>query len=262
MSNPHIPPEILDHVVDHLHDAQDTLRNCCLVSKSWIPRTRKHIFANIKFQVVEDARSWKKTFPGPGNSPARYAKTLYFGPHVVPAADGEVGGLIRGFSRVERLEMDCRGSFPDGPSSLASFHGFSPAIISLRMTLAVPPPLWIFDLTLSFPLLKDLAVTTHTMSADNSDGSEDAPAAAQPSRPPMFTGSLELDLKGGMQHIIRRLLSLPGGIRFRKLTLTWYYVKDLSLIMALVEECHHTLESLNITWALLRESILHVRPHQ
>ena len=262
MSNPHIPPEILDHVVDHLHDAQDTLRNCCLVSKSWIPRTRKHIFANVKFQVVEDARSWKKTFPSPGNSPARYAKTLYFGLHIVSAADVEVGGFIRGFSHVESLEMDSQGLFRSRSSSLAPFHGFSPAVISLRMTFTDLPPPWIFDLILSFPLLKDLAVTIDTMSTANGDSSEDAPATAQSSRLPMFTGSLELHLKGGMKHFIRRLLSLPGGIRFQKLTLTWYYEGDLSLIMALVEECHHTLESLNITWALFRKSILHVRPHQ
>jgi hypothetical protein len=38
-----LPAEMLDHVVDHLYDTEDALRNCCLVSKSWIPRTRKHL---------------------------------------------------------------------------------------------------------------------------------------------------------------------------------------------------------------------------
>jgi hypothetical protein len=36
----------------------------------------------------------------------------------------------------------------------------------------------------------------------------------------MFTGNMELSLAGGMKPIARRLLSLPGGIHFRKLTLT------------------------------------------
>ena len=39
MSNLHLPAETLDHIVDHLHDTKDALRNCCLGSKSWVPRT-------------------------------------------------------------------------------------------------------------------------------------------------------------------------------------------------------------------------------
>ena len=31
MSNPHLPTEILDRIIDHLHDTEDTLRNCSLV---------------------------------------------------------------------------------------------------------------------------------------------------------------------------------------------------------------------------------------
>jgi hypothetical protein len=39
MSDPRLPAEVLDHVVDHLHDTKAVLRNCSLVSKSWIHRT-------------------------------------------------------------------------------------------------------------------------------------------------------------------------------------------------------------------------------
>jgi hypothetical protein len=63
----------------------------------------------------------------------------------------------------------------------------------------------------------------------------------------MFTGSLELHLLGGMKPIARRLFSLPGGIHFRKLTLTLFCEEDLLMVKALVEECSHTLESLNVT---------------
>jgi hypothetical protein len=97
MSDPYLPAEMLDHIVDHLHDTPDALRNCSLVSKSWIPRTRRHLFADISFPTTRSVRSWKKSFPDPANSPARYAKTLYFGSDVVAAADAEVGGWIRGF---------------------------------------------------------------------------------------------------------------------------------------------------------------------
>ncbi|KAF9642961.1 hypothetical protein BDM02DRAFT_3104213, partial [Thelephora ganbajun] len=52
MSNPHkphLPPEILDYIVDFLYNEPETLKQCCLVSKSWVPRTRKHLFADINF---------------------------------------------------------------------------------------------------------------------------------------------------------------------------------------------------------------------
>ena len=51
MSN--LPCEILDHIVDLLHDSQTPLRNCCLVSKPWVARTRRHLFAEVEFQTAE-----------------------------------------------------------------------------------------------------------------------------------------------------------------------------------------------------------------
>jgi len=70
MSNPHLPPEILDYTVDFLHDKPATLKQCCLVSKSWVPRTRGHLFASISFDFILDIEAWKKTFSNPENSPA------------------------------------------------------------------------------------------------------------------------------------------------------------------------------------------------
>ena len=49
MSSPYLPAELLDYIVDHLHDTKDALKSCGLLSKSWIPRTRRRLFANILF---------------------------------------------------------------------------------------------------------------------------------------------------------------------------------------------------------------------
>ena len=237
MSNPHLPAEILDHVVDHLHDTGDALRNCGLVSKLWIPRTRKHLFAYVRFQTGEDLRSWKETFPDPSTSPARYAKTLFVDcSRVMAAADAEAGGWIRGFSHVVHLRLNS-WCF-DSETSLVPLHGLSPAVKSLYADIPTFSSARVFDLVLSFPLLEDLDVSARE------DG--DSSGFARPSTSPTFTGSLVL-LSFGMKYFARQLLSLPSGIHFRSLTLTWSYNGDLSLIMALVEECSHTLEYLNIT---------------
>ena len=47
-----------------------------------------------------------------------------------------------------------------------------------------------------------------------------------------------------MEPLTRRLLSLPGGVHFRKLTLTWLRKEDPLLATALVKRCSHTFESL------------------
>jgi hypothetical protein len=263
MSNPHLPAEMLDHVIDQLHDTRDALRSCCLVSKSWVPRSRTHLFADIEFPTTKSLEVWKETFPDPSTSPAWYAKTLS-----IDCATTEAGSWIKDFPRVEHLEVATHGTKPDFDQSatpLVPFHGFPPALKSLRVVVPHLPPSQIFNLIFSFPLLEDLAVVIPCEAPiDNGDdpGEDEMPTAAQSPTPPTFTGSLELYLQGGMEPFTRRLLSIPGGIHFRKLTLTWFHGEDISLMMALVEECAHTLESLDITCNHFGTSIRYLCLHQ
>jgi len=105
MTNLRLPTETLDHVVDFLRDTECALRNCCLVSKSWIPRSRKHIFASITFLNQKELGSWKTAFPDPSTSPANYTKTLFVDCLRVAVADG----WIRCFSRVVHLKVVALG---------------------------------------------------------------------------------------------------------------------------------------------------------
>jgi hypothetical protein len=247
MSNPCLPPETLDYTVDFLHDEPETLKRCCLVSKSWVPRARNHLFADIKFPTAKSLESWKEAFPNPSTSAACYVKTLFIDClQVVTAADAEEGSWITGFSRVVHLEVGNGGLPLDESFSLAPFHGFSPAIKSLWVVVSALPPSRIFNLILSFPLLNGLAVIV--TSDYNGSGSEEneMPATAQSSTPPTFTGSLELSLGRGMQAFAHQLLSVAGGIHFRKLALAWSHDEELFSTVALVRECSYTLESIDI----------------
>ena len=249
MSNPHLPAELLDHIVDLLHDTEYALRNCCLISKAWIPRTRKHLFAEITFYTEEDLQSWKKTFSDPLTSPARYVKSLSVRrPAVVTAADREPGGWITGFSRVVHLEVDCyQLLYHEFVGSFVPFHGLSSVVKSLRLYFIYLLSSKITDLILSFPLLEDLTMAAYAKVVTWRDGGSDATSTAiGPSSSPPFTGSLRLTLPGGIKPIAIRLLSLPSGIHFKKLNLRCRK-EDLPLTMGLVEGCSHTLESLDIT---------------
>jgi hypothetical protein len=266
MSNPRLPAETLDHIVDYLRDKKDALRNCGLVSKSWIPCTRKHIFTDVVFASSESLQLWKETFPDPLTSPACYAKTLFIGcAQVVTAVDAEAGGWIRGFSRVVHLVVRSQALLASKSFSFVPFHGLSPAINSLRVSAPALPSSRIIGLILSFPLLEDLAVTTYPTTLtddDNNDNNDRLSTTVLPSNSPIFTGTLELFLGGGFKSFTYRLSSLPGGIPFRKFTLTCFRGSDLVLAVPLIEGCSHTLKSLDIACNLHCTSSRHRRPHR
>ena len=250
---PNLPCETLDHIVDFLHDSQTTLRDCCLVSKSWVARTRKNLFAEVEFQTAENLESWKTMFPDPSTSPAHYTKALLIGsPKIVEVIDVEAGSWIKGFSRVVHLAMvgQLGEQLAFGwEAAYVQFCGFSSVIKSLRMDHIVFPSPLLSNLILSFPLLEDLSITDRYRTWTTDEGYLDGLSIAiKHSSLPVFTGSLELLLRGGMKLIVRQWLPLPGGIHFRKLTLTWFCEEDISLTMALVENCSHTLESLYISY--------------
>ena len=137
MSSPYLPAELLYYIVDHLQDTKDALKSCGLVSKSWIPRTRRHLFADIKYSP-DRLQSWKTTFLDPSSSPASYTKYFFIGfPPVVTAADAEGDGWTPTFSNVVHFEVDIQATTgTDLPETqLALFYGFSPLIKTLHMSI-------------------------------------------------------------------------------------------------------------------------------
>ena len=258
MSN--LPCELLDHIVDLLHDCQISIKNCCLVSKSWVAPARRHLFADVHFQTTKSLELWKQAFPDPSSSPARYTKTLFIHhSQVVTAADGEAGCWVGGFPRLACLVMVGGSSglrrFAAGwGNTFTLLHGISPVVRSFRVHSVLLQSSRLFNLILSFPLLEDLSVTDCCQfPPEFGEGSD-----AQPSSLPAFSGSLELNMTGGMEPIARRLLFPSDGMHFRKLTLESSCEEDIPLIMELVEKCSHTLESLYITHNNLDHILVHL----
>lgn len=227
-----LPQEILDHVVDLLYDSPETLKQCCLVSKSWVPRTRKHIFAHVKFTSEESLQSWKKAFPDPTNSPSYHTRVL-----TVECDPGDIenNNWVQGFSHVERLVVD--DSHTTIPFS--AFHQLAPSLKSLLVvSLSLPQP-QTFALIRSLPFLEDLGLI----------GDSDAIEIGEPDDPlvlattsPTLTGTLDIFLSEGIAGILRGLLGLPGGLRFRRVELAWCSELDLPQVVELVTTCSGTLE--------------------
>lgn len=79
MSSSRLPGEITDDILDSLRNEPRTLEQCFLVSKSWLPRARIHLFNEIHFDSLNRVDTWKMVFPNLANSPGRYTRSLRVG---------------------------------------------------------------------------------------------------------------------------------------------------------------------------------------
>ena len=226
------PPEIHDQIVDHLHDDPVALGACCLVSKSWVPRTRMHLFTNVKLSSKLTIKPWVEAFPDPSNSPAHYTQTLtvigYRAPITIAA---DAGRWIRAFHNTVHLHLyGCL---------LSPFQGLSSAIRSLRLEYPQARTSEILDFMCSFSLLEDFAL----LQGPGSD-TDDWTA---PSTLPRLTGSLELGgMAWGTRNIMRRLLDLQDSLHFTKVALLWTDDTDFKLVMDLISRCSRTVEFLDL----------------
>ena len=203
---PDLPPEILGHIIDLLSDQSWTLEACCLVSKSWIPLTRKHLFFRIRFDYEHKYLGWKKAFPDPTNSPAHFVRSLQV--LRVPSDIEESGWTWSSFCRVESLDLYRSSKYPEEGSefSLSAFRGFSPSVkyLTVRSGTLIAPDT--FDLIRSFPFLEDL-----TFNGDGSlydDNQSDGPQISSTS--PVLTGTLRFSVGGALGTIIGQFLKYLG----------------------------------------------------
>jgi len=232
-----LPPEILDFIVDHLRGDPASLKTCCLTSKSWIHRTRKHLFVHVEFRVFGPRlESWTKAFPDPTNSPAHHTRTLsIYHPRLIKAAHADT---ISSFCGVVHLDMNA-GRWSNECVTLVPLQGLSPVLRSLCLITALPDS-EIFGFICSLPLLEDLEF--RSLGRVQRDGRWTTPLTS-----PRLTGTL--DLRGvmeGIQRITRRLLDLPNGLHFTTIAVAWLTKEDVTSTTNLVSRCSDTVQSLEV----------------
>ena len=233
-----LPPELLDHIADHLHDDPTALKACCIVSKSWVTRAQSHLFADVEFDTEKHSfERWMKIFPDSSNSPAHHTLSLSIcGLPVVSTQAMDAGGWIRSFHNLVHLKLE-RLHWERRQAPLITFHGLSPTLRSLHLTSTTHG---VFDLVCSFPLLEDLALICIPPESEG-DAGRDVHRVSSPK----FTGSLVLE---GFRPVIRGLLGLPNGLNFVKIVVSCHDEEDARPAMDLISRCSGTLESLTIQY--------------
>ena len=237
--SPKLPPEICDHIVDLLRDDHLVLRQCCLISKSWVPRTRKYLFARVEVRRGYHLK-WMETFPNPANSPGYHTRTLTI---ENKNDDYQQGSWLQAFSHVERLFLSLGvGSF--WTLVHTPFHMLMPSLKSLHVISSVSYP-YVFNLINSLPFLEDLSLE----GVEYSTNVVVLPEVEPPTFPPL-TGSLYICV-GLVERTLALLLGLPGGLNFRKVTLSTITTPThLQSAARLVTACSATLESFGIRYDL------------
>lgn len=94
MASPILSPELLDTVIDFLHDDVDTLKHCGLVCRQWYPSSRYHLFRSVKF-----------TWLGP------YRDECAVGGGTVKGIIQDKLTLAASFVRVLHLDITVKGPF-------------------------------------------------------------------------------------------------------------------------------------------------------
>ena len=235
MSDIPLPAELLDRVINLVRvDSERSFKNCCLVSKSWIPHVRRYLFEAVVFDSPEKLRLWTDAFPDPSSSPAYHVKKLTV--KCPQAIDDTDKGFISTFRNVVDFTLYVRNTHA---GVATCFHGFSTSVKILCVDADVLSASRIVNLACSFPRLENLSVFT-----SQQEGVDEF--AGQPTSSPPFTGKLSIRTKAGMDALIPRLLSVQGGLHFRTVAVVWYKEGDSGLTTSLVESCRSALKHLKV----------------
>ncbi|PBK82185.1 hypothetical protein ARMGADRAFT_1019774 [Armillaria gallica] len=79
-----VPQELLDYILDFLHDDSPTLRACALVSRAFLPCSRYHVYSSVTIVYVSELDKFREKFAGQLYQCQNLAALLEHSPHVAP----------------------------------------------------------------------------------------------------------------------------------------------------------------------------------
>ena len=238
ITTPRTPQDIIDEILDHLAADSDfeSLRACALVSRSWVPSCRRHLFHTADLTRGRMDR-WLYAFPVPEESPAYYVRALHISIEGINWFPDEFFEHAPRFTNVRKLSLfggkDCL------VSRLPSLWKLPESVTSLTIDASngvslVP----ILDSMARLPNLDDLSLRGRVISADSSA----LPGIWMVPRR-RFGGKLELrDVY--LDHI-SILLELLTGSQFSKVEVDCTR-EHIPSVIRLVEACSKTIVKLSL----------------
>lgn len=246
MSLPYLPQEIKDQVIDLLHDDDETLRNCALVSRPWLRQSQKYLFAEVQI-CYHLLMKWCRNIAPGEDGLSSFTRKLYVS-HRSPREFETVMPHLDSFKRVESLvifDYDCMDldNEPYLPIAPDKYYGhFGESLRSLQLLYPSESLGALLPLIYLFPHLDSLTIEGLMAAGEE----HPAPPSPSSSSPTAFKGKLHLRLLAGNDmHILSKLAKYP---------LQYDYVsingssRELGVhFNNLISACSRTLKTLDIS---------------
>ena len=240
---PRIPNEILDEILNHLiadsGSCDDSLRSCSLVSKSWVPSCRRHLFHTIILSSRNVAK-WLKTFPVPQESPAHYVKDLRFSFGGRYGAPEKFSKHTTWFTNVEEMVLTMTATSSPPKTSFPARLPQSVTSLTIRAGNSGVDLMQMQDIMAGLPNLNGLILLGPFIARSKSKKLLSGSWAVLRGR---FGGGLQIRNGYTNKYVVDMLLETPTGLHFTELQV---YAGHACLFQTvrLAETCCKTLVSL------------------
>ncbi|KAF9648878.1 hypothetical protein BDM02DRAFT_2041445 [Thelephora ganbajun] len=164
---PILPQDVIDVLVDWVSvssvgQRDPHLRSCSLVARSWVQRSRQHLFYSVELASTSDISNWiENVRPGVGGV-SGYVRKLWMNCNWDQWSQrfSSVEHL-RSFTRVEELRLTYwRGGQATKEEVEEAFGGFGPSVRTLSISLPRGDPGSFLHLLSLFPHLNNLSIWT------------------------------------------------------------------------------------------------------
>jgi hypothetical protein len=206
--SPSIPQELVDQIIDHLHDDTEALNVCALTARDWLPSTRYHLFRSIRFNSPKKIKSFQQlSWEAPDVLPYCQEAILCNYPGYTKASLLEaVATACLTLPNLERIEIRRTLAFTPRVLSIRSpvFNGITTLTLSGAFFLS-PNNFW--PLICSFPNLN----TVQAFGVNFNSTEETSPVPINTYEPPITTFSISASRR---DFVIDHLTNSPFPLHF------------------------------------------------
>lgn len=238
----HIPPELVDQIIDHLHNDPKSLNACALAARDWLPSARHHRFRSIRFHSAKKIDSFRQlSLAAPGLLPYYQEAIIcdnsgYFSASVLEGATNACLAL----PNLERIKFNNR-IYASTPRVVTILSPIASKITNLNLSgtlLASSNDFW--PLICSFPNLNTVQACGVTFGSVE----ETAFLPANTYEPPLATFCISTSRQ---DFVVGHLVNPPFPLRFLENFQILCVGPDKTTLVPLAESIQGTVKKLRFS---------------
>lgn len=257
----HIPPELVDQIIDYLHSDPKSLNSCALVARNWLPAARYHRFRSIRFHSAKKIDSFHQfSQDAPDILPYYQEAIICDNSGYVPASILEAAAnACLTLPNLERIKFNNR-IYASTPRVVTILSPIASKITTLNLSgtlFASSNDFW--PLICSFPNLSTVQACGVTFGSTE----ETAFLPVNTYEPPITTFSISASRQG---FVIDHLINPPFPLRFLQDFEILYIDPSQTTLVPLAESIQKTIKQLRFCAVLIHraddQSGSFISPHQ